>query len=637
MTPHHCYCIFVLDAIKKWLQDEKLMLEMIEYKELIIRMVMLDLTPALPRLKRLYSNMPRGQKPADPLCLFRSILLMMLCRVTSFDEWVRKVRSSEVLAVLTGFPEKADNWYEESAPTSEKTQSLYDAAECFAILEKLEQLSPSNSDASPDSQPCQELLLSDKMHRVLAGIDPDFPPKNDVLAELVGIEPDLLPDHKSITKLVKLLARTKLLPGVGTYYRMYDRLIDGVPGRYPKGQAPSDLRRQRTLRPPRPIRKQKTKEYKAEQDKKGITKSEELYQQYKEEESKVVDSFETRVQELLLLCCVVPSAQQGLLGDLAALDLSGDGSVLVTGASSVGKPTCDCRQNGIYTCEHLRSYTDATAEIAYDSHRKRFFFGHNLYHITFHGQGFDLPLFPTIGPGDENDFTLSLKSLHKFLMLLELHADSWKVRSFAGDGHHDCYGFYHYLQHKNIYPVIPLREPTKQALVNSEDRQRFSADGVPLCEAGVEMCLQGHDTKKHTLTYICPCKSKLASRLENCPIAPETDPDYRCQPETKWGPAVKVHCKKDPRIWPEIPRNTKKYRKLYNARSSCERTNSTLKCSYKLEQARHRSSEFWLIRATLIDMCHYTDVWTRQTFGVNSPSLSQIIAHLEMISEEANG
>src|SRR5262249_29736058 len=60
----------------------------------------------------------------------------------------------------------------------------------------------------------------------------------------------------------------------------------------------------------------------------------------------------TRLEDLLLTCGVLPSVPRGLLGDLQALGLCGDGATLPTGASPHGRPTCDCRAQGIFRCDH---------------------------------------------------------------------------------------------------------------------------------------------------------------------------------------------------------------------------------------------------------------------------------------------
>ena len=51
-----------------------------------------------------------------------------------------------------------------------------------------------------------------------------------------------------------------------------------------------------------------------------------------------------RLEDILINCAIIPSAQKGLLGDTSNITVSGDGSALPTGASS----SSHCRETGIF-------------------------------------------------------------------------------------------------------------------------------------------------------------------------------------------------------------------------------------------------------------------------------------------------
>ena len=70
-------------------------------RELII-LSTLDLEPAREFLESHYCPIKR-RPPRDPVCLLRLLLLMLLCHVASITIWVKQLRSSPVLAVMTGF------------------------------------------------------------------------------------------------------------------------------------------------------------------------------------------------------------------------------------------------------------------------------------------------------------------------------------------------------------------------------------------------------------------------------------------------------------------------------------------------------------------------------------------------------
>jgi len=52
---------------------------------------------------------------------------------------------------------------------------------------------------------------------------------------------------------------------------------------------------------------------------------------------------------------------------------------------------------------------------AYDAYRDVYYFGHTFYQHLVSFNGHDLPVHLSIGPASETDFTLSLKSLDRFL------------------------------------------------------------------------------------------------------------------------------------------------------------------------------------------------------------------------------
>ena len=118
------------------------------------------------------------------------------------------------------------------------------------------------------------------------------------------------------------------------------------------------------------------------------------------------DDFHKILEDLLILIGVVPSIEQGLITGLEHLIVSGDGSILESGASAHGKPTCSCRSEGIYDCQHDRIYSSPTATWCYDAYRDCFLFGDRYYHLITHQNGHDFPLMTIMPGGNESDYTL---------------------------------------------------------------------------------------------------------------------------------------------------------------------------------------------------------------------------------------
>lgn len=108
-------------------------------------------------------------------------------------------------------------------------------------------------------------------------------------------------------------------------------------------------------------------------------------------------------------------------------------------------------------------------------------------------------------------------------------------------------------------PIIPIRE--------WEDAQQpdiCNAKGTPLCSCNLEMVYWGKDG--NYLKYRCPHvmgKAKCTSR-------------FRCT-ASPYGYVLKLPILQDVRRHPPVPRETRKFQRLYKLRSSIERVNSRVK------------------------------------------------------------
>jgi len=518
---HLNYITYIEREMSKWRKSSKLRKWMKRYSKLIAALCLLDLSSVAPFILELYSRNPRGQKPADPISMFRSHIMMNYLGVESPEKWVEMLQDNRVLEALTGFA---------------------------AVNEKL--------------------------------------------------------------------------PTMSTYYRFMDRIIDGPFGSYDNQNARSKRIKQLTERKPYHLRGRKGNDVLEEQDQQGIESSAKLCDEYLAGNTgHFYDDFRLRLNTLLFHTVILNSASLGLFGDCTQLILAGDGSCLPTGANRFGQTTCDCRSRGIFKCDHIRLFSDATAEISFDAYRNAFYFGHNLYHLVYSGGGYDLPILNNIAPANHADFTLSIKSLVLFMDLCKLYAPHWKMDIFIGDGHHDSYGIHRFLHHLKIKPIIPLRENSK-----SQNKKVYpiSDNNIPTCKAGIEMCNIGTNPKTFTKVYGCACKSRAANRIARCPLATDDNPDYRCQPDTLWGPTRKIHTSDDPRLFPVISRDSKQYKQHFKSRTCCERQNSYIKKIHNLDNVKHRSDELWLIRSTCSCIAHHIKVWINHLFfenGVDSDAL----------------
>jgi len=130
-------------------------------------------------------------------------------------------------------------------------------------------------------------------------------------------------------------------------------------------------------------------------------------------------------------------------------------------------------------------------------------------------------------------------------------------------------------------PIIPLIERK-----DVEQPDICNAKGTPTCGCGLEMVYWGRDG--NYLKYRCPqaagkalCKSR-----------------FRCS-RSPYGPVLKLPIAGDVRRHPPVPRESKKWKRLYRMRSSVERVNSRLKGLLGLGQITVRGMSKVIVRSLL--------------------------------------
>lgn len=411
-------------------------------------------------------------------------------------------------------------------------------------------------------------------------------------------------------------------PAVSTFYLFIDRLEDGE---YKSGQANqtklSKLRKgkhRRNLKEEKASREKGKKQALEQADTITENLKNQLLAQANEPRPR---DYLYRLENLLMKLAVIPSAKRGLLGDLKKVIISGDGSALETGANCYGSPTCDCRQKGIYKCEHDRFYRDQTANWGWDSYRECYYFGHTFYQHCVSSNGHDLPIHILISQATESDFTLSVKSLDRFLKASKENSLDISIYAASYDSGHDGLGNYRYLLAKNINPVIALNPRQGQYPKASGTADKVNKEGIPLCIAGVEM--RRHTKRPDGRIYFnCPVKRPsqenglhiFKSYPQECPFG------VLCQPDSKMGPVVYIRSDSDPRSYPHISRDSIEYKQLMALRSGCERSNSAKKVVYKLQERPCRSATHFLFRLYLVSILEHAKSWLfedKKLFGNN--------------------
>jgi hypothetical protein len=401
-------------------------------------------------------------------------------------------------------------------------------------------------------------------------------------------------------------------PAVGTFYAFIDRLEDGpYAPPCPHRVRPSRLRKGRHRRH---LKQEPAERHaaKARDYTQADTVTERLAQELlAAAEQPRPQELLTRLEDLLLTCGVLPSVQRGLLGNLQALVLCGDGAALPTGASPHGRPTCDCRTQGIFRCDHERFYTDMTATWGYDAYRDIYFFGHRYFQHCVVTPEHTLPVHLVLAPGHVTDFTLGPTSLDRFLKTCAAHALPITVRAAVYDSGLDAHGIYQFLEAKTIAPVIALNPRRGDHPAPTGTATHVNDHGIPLCPAGLPMRRHSFGPGGRRLYYNCPVKRPThragqghwKAHVEECPRK------VLCQPHTQMGPVVYVRTAADPRLYPPIPRDSATFKELMATRSGCERSNSFKKVTSRLGERPCRSATQFLVRLSLVSLLEHARAW----------------------------
>ena len=395
-------------------------------------------------------------------------------------------------------------------------------------------------------------------------------------------------------------------PGVGTYYDFMKRIVDG-PYRKPC-QCEKRVKRSKYNAGLHKRNLKKEKKTKKNNFDPNHSQSEKLAQTLleNEEEPRPNDMYRI-LEDLHIQLGVKPNIQDGLISDLQNLVISGDGSIMKTAASGNGRPTCACRAEGIYQCDHDRYYTSPTAQWCYDHHRDAYIFGDRYYHLVVTQDGHDFPLLTHMRGGNESDYTLSLTSFDRFLKAVRENDLGIAVSAFCGDGHHDAEAHYRYFGAKNVIPIIPLSQATQKAYPHLSDDSdiRLDVDGVPLCPDGKRMRRHAYNARKQKHVYNCPAKrnthrngkSMYVFHEDECPRQQD------CEPRSPLGPYVYLNASSNPRLFPPLPRSSRKFKDLMKQRSASERCNF-INDAYGVEGSS-RNADYGLIRLTLANIAHH--------------------------------
>lgn len=183
-----------------------------------------------------------------------------------------------------------------------------------------------------------------------------------------------------------------------------------------------------------------------------------------------------------------------------------------------------------------------------------YWFGYKL-HLVVDGV-YELPVSFSVTPANESD-TKQMKALLEKAAPDNVKAKPEAVIADKGyDSRENCalaFGTY------GAAPIIPIREREGEQLPDI-----CNAKGTPTCSCGQDMVYWGRDG--NYLKYRCP---QVLGKGVCTARSPCTASAY--------GYVLKLSIKQDPRRHPPVPRETKKWKRLYKLRTAVERVNSRVK------------------------------------------------------------
>jgi hypothetical protein len=171
-------------------------------------------------------------------------------------------------------------------------------------------------------------------------------------------------------------------------------------------------------------------------------------------------------------------------------------------------------------------------------------------------------------------------TLPLLLKQAEANLPTNRIETLAYDKAADSEDVHQLLSDKGIKPLIQMRslwEIDPERMLPGHDGTSnvvYTEDGSIYCYNKVSdppvrhpMSYIGYEPERQTLKYRCPAKHEGW----DCPMSPI------CNAGKSYGKTVRVPHEVDPRRFPELPRATKKFERMYKGRTAVERVNARLK------------------------------------------------------------
>lgn len=199
------------------------------------------------------------------------------------------------------------------------------------------------------------------------------------------------------------------------------------------------------------------------------------------------------------------------------------------------------------------------------------------------------------------------ETLPRVLAQAQRNLPEGRIETLAYDKAADTNEVHELLSEAGIKPVIQNRKLWKEEplrmlpghdgnsnIVYDESGTLFCYDRVSVPMVRHQMAYIGHEPERQMLKYRCPAKHEGWQ----CPMS-----DI-CNAGKSYGKTVRVPREMDLRRFPELPRATKKFERLYKGRTAVERVNGRLKVFWGADDGNIRGSRRFFAQVGVVMVVH---------------------------------
>ena len=298
------------------------------------------------------------------------------------------------------------------------------------------------------------------------------------------------------------------------------------------------------------------------------------------------------IEQVFNIIAVNQSIKEGYIPADESLILSGDGSCKHIHASANGHHV----ENPVDD-DHTHRYSAPDANWGWDSDLEAYYFGFTMFNISYHGEGYDLPVHLTLTLASQHD---ALTSMSSFASLRHLNP-SLKPKYVCHDSAMDAYDIFEFYRKQGIIPVIDWNQRSTGSKNPYAEFESINEKGIPVCMNGSEMVRDGYDKSKMATKYRCPLKM---GRICDCQVKDQCS-------KSSYGRVIKTYDKTNLKLFGPVPYQSEEWKRIYKNRTCTERINNRILNDYGLHKlgCRNGSKNFFFMIMAGINI--HADVWCK--------------------------